>query len=221
MRRILLATLVGTLAVLGVVPGQAAVQGTYVEARSADVWTGPCFASSQVNLQGKQAILAWRVSKGAWEGTDLAGLSVVAVIKTRSTLGDYYDSPYPAQAVLIVDQRATPQQRKALESLAKAQAGRLLNHIVRVDAAPITFKETARNQVELQAGKLAVLHTRALCAGDKICGNEQIYYPPLTKLAESSPAYTLEDSFQGAGLGEVWKLEDNRSAFVGTFSLGG
>lgn len=220
MRRIILSALaMGTLAALVAIPSQAAIQGLYVETRSADVWTGPCFASSQVNLQGKQAILAWKVAKGSWDGVNLNGLSVVAVVKTRATLGDIYDSPYPAKAVVIVDRRATPVQRRALESLAHAQAGRLLAHVVRVDAQPISFDEPAQNSVELKAGNLAVVHTRALCAGDKICGNEEIYYPPLTKLAESSPAYTLEDSFNGAGLGEVWKLEDSRSAFVGTFSL--
>jgi hypothetical protein len=220
MRRIFLSTLVmAALMALGAAPSQAAIQGTYVEARSADVWTGPCFANSQVNLQGKQAILGWKVNRGTWNGTSLSGLGVVAVVRAKATLGDIYDSPYPAEAVLIVDQRANASQRRALVSLAKAQAGRLLNHIVRVDAAPITFEETAHNSVTLRAGDLAVIHTRALCAGDIICGNEETYYPPLTNAADATPAYTLEDSFKGAGLGEVWTHEDRRSAFVGTFSL--
>jgi hypothetical protein len=56
------------------------ITGDYIEVRSADVYTGPCFANSQVGLEGKQAILAWHVQKGSWQGVDLSGLSVVAVV---------------------------------------------------------------------------------------------------------------------------------------------
>jgi hypothetical protein len=66
----------------------AAISGHYLEARTADVYTGPCFANSEVNLAGREAILAWRVADGGWNGMDLAGLSVVAVIAAEATLGD-------------------------------------------------------------------------------------------------------------------------------------
>ena len=63
--------------------GQAAlVSGDYVEARSADVWTGPCFANAEMGLAGQEAILAWRVREGGWGGVPLAGLSVVGVVRT-------------------------------------------------------------------------------------------------------------------------------------------
>ena len=41
------------------------VSGTYVEARTADVYTGPCFANSEVGLVGKEAIMAWRIEEAA------------------------------------------------------------------------------------------------------------------------------------------------------------
>ena len=40
------------------------VTGEYIESRTADVYTGPCFANSEVNLTGKEAVLAWHVDKG-------------------------------------------------------------------------------------------------------------------------------------------------------------
>ena len=55
------------------------ISGTYVEARTADVYTGPCFANSEVGLVGNEAIMAWRIEEGGWDGIDLEGLSVVAV----------------------------------------------------------------------------------------------------------------------------------------------
>jgi Protein of unknown function (DUF1326) len=223
MKRLVSVAVVGLLVLVGaVIPAQAAMRGNYVEVRSADVFTGPCFANSQVGLEGHQAILAWKVKQGAWKGVSLDGLGVVAVVKASATLGDPYHNPYPAESILIVDQRATGAQRQALEEFAKSQGGRLLAHVVRVEAAPIrmTFGEGSEHgDVSLVAGKLAQVKTRSLCAGDIICGNEEIYYPPLTKLHHSMPAYALVDSFSGQGLGVVWNRLGARSAFVGSFSL--
>jgi hypothetical protein len=69
------------------------------------------------------------------------------------------------------------------------------------------------------AGNIARIETRSLCQGDHICGNESVYYPPLTKVEHAMPAYTLNESFSGQGLGAVWNRRDTRSAFVGSFSL--
>src|SRR5215470_12966100 len=71
------------------------ISGDYIETRSADVWTGPCVANGEVNLTGDQAILAWRVNKGTWNGISLEGLTVVGVVKANATLGDEYNNPYP------------------------------------------------------------------------------------------------------------------------------
>ncbi len=206
---------------LAVVPSQAAITGDYLEVRNADVWTGPCFANSQVDLTGKQAILAWKINHGSWEGTNLSGLSVVAVVKASATLGDPFHNPYPADAVLILDQQATPQQREALQNFVKAQAGKLVSHVVRVDVAPISLQvgTGADHGIDvLKAGSLALVKTRTLCQGDIMCGNEYVYYPPLTKVQNSMPAFTREAAFNGKGLGVVWNNRDGRSAFVGTFS---
>src|SRR5712691_8851238 len=92
------------------------IYGDYVEARTADVYTGPCFANSEVGLTGELAVFGWRVSKGSWKGVSLDGLSVVGVLRASSTLGDVYHSSYPVKSVIIVDERATPEQRLALQS---------------------------------------------------------------------------------------------------------
>ena len=73
--------------------------------------------------------------------------------------------------------------------------------------------------VKMLAGNLARVETRSLCAGDHLCGNEEVYYPPLTRVIHAMPAYTLVESFHGQGLGVVWDREGARSAFVGSFSL--
>ncbi|HEV2350183.1 MAG TPA: DUF1326 domain-containing protein [Terriglobia bacterium] len=203
-----------------VISASAAMKGDYVEVRSSDIYTGPCFANSEVNLEGKQAMMAWRVNQGSFDGVNLDGLSVMAVVLAHSTLGDEFHNPYPAKSVLIVDERANGSQRAALQAFARSMGGPLLAHVVRVDAAPIRLDMgEMHGSVTLTAGKLAHIKTRGICDADHLCGNESVYYPPLTKLAHSMPAFTLEEGFAGKGLGEVWTREDTRSAFVGTFSL--
>ena len=202
------------------VSGRAAVKGDYMEARSADVFTGPCFAMSEVGVTGQEAILAWKVQEGDWNGVPLSGLSVVAVVRAHATLGDPYHDPYPAQSVLIVDSRATSQQRTALAAFAESMTGNLLDHVVRVESAPIQMTVEhgeLHGAAKVVAGRFARIETRSLCHGDHFCGNESVYYPPLVALAHSMPAFTLDSSFSGQGLGEVWKNVDKRSAFVGSF----
>src|SRR5881396_4329957 len=65
----------------------AGITGQYVEARTCDVWTAPCFANADMNLTGKHAVLAWKIDKGKLGDVSLDGLSVVAVVAASDTLG--------------------------------------------------------------------------------------------------------------------------------------
>src|SRR5579863_6151831 len=229
-----------TLATAAAAP---AISGDYLEARTADIYTGPCFANSEIDLVGKQAVLAWRVREGAWHGVQLDGLAVVAAV----TLGDPAGGPLHATALLVVDQRATPVQRDALVAFARAMAGDMLSTVVAVKSAPIEMAlgnpspvaapaglsghhhlpagnpEAAgiSGDAHLKAGDWIDLATRGIGAQDHLCGNEEVYYPPLT--AESSrvtavPAVTVAYDFRGPGLGMVWSSPGKRSAFVGHFA---
>ncbi|MGD1104119.1 MAG: hypothetical protein ABSA59_18890 [Terriglobia bacterium] len=99
-------------------------------------------------------------------------------------------------------------------------AGDLLDDVVRVETVPIQMTVEhgdLHGAATLVAGKFAQIETRSLCQGDHLCGNESVYYPPLVALAHSMLAFTLDSSFSGPGLGEVWKNVDKRRAFVGSF----
>lgn len=198
------------------------IHGEYIESRNADVYTGHCFAMSELNQMGDQAILAWRVAQGEWNGVKLDGLSVVGVAKAAGTLGSEFTNPYPAKAVLIVDEKATPAQRQALQAFAQEMGGELFKHVVRTETAPISLTVEYHGEHPLsgrvEAGQLASIVTRSLTAKDKICGHEQTYYPPLAPTAHSMPAVAALDQFQGEGLGAAWSLREKRSAFVGNFA---
>ena len=197
------------------------IYGNYVEARTADVYTGPCFANSEVGLVGQLAVFGWKVTKGSWKGVDLDGMSVVGVVRAHHTLGDVYETAYPVVAVMIVDSRANPEQRLALQSFAKHMAGDLLQDVVRVDYQPVdlTFANDDIHSMKatLTAGNLAKISTRAINEGDHTCRNEEVWYLPLTKLDHAMPAYALANQFAGQGLGTTWSSPDKRSSFIGTF----
>jgi hypothetical protein len=198
------------------------IYGEYIESRNMDVYTGHCFAMSEVNLAGDQAILAWRVSKGEWNGVKLDGLSVVGVAKAAGTLGPSYTDPYPAKVVLIIDEKATPEQSAALKSFAQEMGGELFKNVISSETAPIDLDVEYQGEHptagHVDAGKLASVHARALTSKDHICGNEQTYYPPLAATAHSMPAVASLDQFNGDGLGVTWTLREKRSAFVGHFA---
>jgi hypothetical protein len=196
-------------------------RGDYIESRSTDVYVAQCFANGEVGLTGNYALMAWHVQEGSWNGVKLDGLTVAAAVRAHATLGDPYGNPYPAQAVLMVDNAATPAQRNALVSLAQHQAGRLLENIVRVDYVPVILDvpdDLHSGNAVLRAGHLATIVTRPLNHHDHICGNETNYYPPLTNVDHATSAVAMTDEFQGEGLDSRWSSHGRRSAYVGTFS---
>ena len=196
----------------------AGVSGAYLEARTADVYTGPCFANSEVGLVGNEAIMAWRIETGGWDGVDLAGLSVLAVVRSDATLGDPYAEDRVTESVLIVDAAADPSQRSALEGLARGMGGGLLADVARVETADVTFDLQPNGAASVSAGDLAAVKTRPLDHRDHLCGNETVFYPPLAPTEGALPGVAIEHTWQGPGLGAAWKSPGKRSAFVGRFS---
>ncbi len=218
MKRILAAAVMA-LALMTTSVRAGGITGQYVEARTCDVWTGPCFANAEMNLAGKHAVMGWRVDKGTLQDVSLDGLSIVAILAASDTLGTAQTAR--GQAVLLVDKRANTAQREALIALAKSQAGTLLKYVVKVEAVDISLDRCpCKNDAcaMLTAGG-AKIETRCLAAHDKICGNESAYYPPLSKNVKAIPAVASEHTYKGAGLRDSWQEHGRRSAYVGSFEI--
>jgi hypothetical protein len=219
LRRVFL-TLILAAALTGVAAASQ-IQGDYIETRSADVYTGYCFANGEVNLVGNQALVAWRVQSGSWNGVPLDGMVVAGAVRASATLGDPYANPYPAKSVLLVDERATPRQREALVAFARAMGGKLFNDAADVESEPMTMAVERRGQhathALFRAAGVAAIETRPIGEGDHICGNEVTFYPPLTETEHAMPAVALDDEYHGPGLGVSWSCQGKRSAFVGSF----
>jgi hypothetical protein len=213
--------------------GAAQVKGDYVEARTADVYTGPCFSNAEIFITGSQAVLAWKVTEGSWDGVDLRGLCVAAAVRGTSTFSE--DRPEEARSVLIVDAKATPAQRAALVAMARALGGERLSRVVAVKAAVMSLTVESMDAEKAEPGHkahetpmapralfwapgLAEISTRPLTEHDHFCGNEVVAYAPLSKGVNVLPAYTLGNRYQGDGLDTNWNDPNCRSSFVGHFS---
>jgi Protein of unknown function (DUF1326) len=233
-----LAALCGALLFAGPSPAPVNhIQGDYIEARTADIYTGPCFSNAEVFITGNQAVAAWKVNRGSWDGVDVSGLCVAAAVQASTTLSE--DKPELARSVVIVDQRANTDQKAALVSMAKALAGDRLKNVTNVVSTRLVLtvegnemmtSESAAGSHEAHgmpkapkgffwAGGLAEILTRPLDEGDHTCGNEVVAYPPISKGVDALPAYTLGHKFQGKGLNSRWNDPNCRSSFVGHFAL--
>jgi hypothetical protein len=195
------------------------ITGDYVEARTAHVFAGGCIMSSEAETIGKQAVLAWRVSRGSFNGVALDGLAVMAAVSGDRNLGIREiggSAPSRVRAAIIVDERATPVQREALVAFVQAASGRLIDDVVEISASPIAFETTA-HAVRV-SGAAATLAVQRHIHHDPGCGAMQWFHPFATG-ADATVGFTDAHSFSGAALGTRWSHPNKRSGFVGTFAF--
>src|SRR6185436_14046233 len=120
MKRIILAAALLSLAIAPLAAGgKGSVTGTYVEARTAEVFTGGCIMGSEAETVGKQAVLAWKVDRGSYNGISLDGLSVVAAVAGSRKLGFVEAGGAEAniRSSVCVDDRANAARWSALVAM--------------------------------------------------------------------------------------------------------
>jgi hypothetical protein len=199
--------------------GPARVTGDYVEARTAEVFAGGCIMNSEAETMGRQAVLAWRVTSGAWQGAALDGLTVVAAVAGDRNLGMRElggEEPTAVRAVITVDARASEEQRAALVSLARELSGGLITQVVRVESAAIRFATTPTS-IEVSTPDAVSLTVNREMTHDPSCGAMQ-WFKPFTALTSSAMGVAETHAFAGEGLNTKWSAPHKRSAFFGTFA---
>lgn len=213
---------VAVVAALTAPSAQAAkISGEYLEARTCDVYTGPCFANAEMYQNGKEALMAWKIEKGGWNDVQLHGLTVALVVNAQGTLGG--DGVFPMEAgkiqsVILLDENANDEQKAALIAFVKETAKEFTANVAKVQSVPMDLKnDHLDGKGRFTAGKIAKIETRKLVKGDCVCTNETVYYQPLTKVQNFSPAYSKTLSFRGDGLNNKWTTNNTRSAFLATF----
>lgn len=214
-----LASLIATPLVLSAVAARGEnVRGEYLEARNADVWTGPCFANAEMGIVGNKAVLAWKVTEGIHGDVRLDGLGVAAVVIGDRTFG--IGEKVTTRAVLLVDARASQTQQRALVDLATSLAGDTIQKVVAVRPVPFDLQIDCcakHGCARLDAGQVSI-RTRCLTAKDCICGHEDLAYPALAEVQEPLAAFTLENVYRGGDFGETFAEHNARSAMIGHFA---
>ena len=199
----------------------AEVRGTYLETRNAEIYASHCFANSEAGIKGDLAVMAWSVDSGAVAGTDLSGMSVVAVVKASSTIGNPFLTPLPTKTMLIFDEKATAAQRAALEALARRSAGELISEVVKTESAPIALDfhgDMHAKQATLLAGNLVKVTTRAIESTDSLCHLDHVYYQPMVDLEHAMAAHALQQSVKYDSVGINMNEYRRSSVYLGTFA---
>jgi hypothetical protein len=197
------------------------IVGEYVEARTAEVFAGGCVMNSEAETAGRQAILAWRITRGAHRGVTLDGLSVAAAVAGDRNLGMREmggEEPHVIRSIIVVDSRGTAAQRDALAALAREMAGGLLTDVVRVESATVDFSSDAAT-IQVAAADAINLRVHKEMAHDPSCGAMQWFKPFSRRLTASAMGTAETHAFSGNALGTRWSAPHKRSAFWGTFSF--
>lgn len=220
MRKTLLAALIAAApAALAASGGKTTISGDYVEARTAEVFTGGCINGSEGEAAGREAILAWRVGRGQVNGVSLDGLSIVAIIAGDNNLGTHElggAAPTKVRSALRIDERATAAQRAALVTMARALAPAMLRDVIDVKAVPISFSRNA-DRLAVTAGE-ASLDVATKMDHSPTCGAIQ-WFTPLAATTQSALGHTTSEAWSGSSLGTQWSIGDRRASFYGAFEL--
>src|SRR4051812_27235828 len=177
MKRIMLSSAILAVAVAPLIAGGRGVSGSYVEARTAEVFTGGCIMGSEAETMGKEAVLAWKVNRGSFNGVSLDGLSIVAAVAGDKNLGiqEVGGDKAVTRSTLFVDQRANAAQQLALVAMANDLSKGTLGTIVNVAPAPIRFTD-GDAEVQVNSGPVT-LEISKHAPHEETCGAMQWFHP--------------------------------------------
>ena len=193
------------------------VKGTYVEARTSEVFAGACVVNGEAGTTGREALLAWKVDTGRFNGVSLNGLAVVAAVSgdTNLSVHEIGGEVAKTRTALFLDARASDVQRKALVAMVKALSKGVVTTVVEATPASIEFIDGGHD-IRVSTKALRLVVTKHM-DHDVTCGNKQ-WFQPLSTVEHAEMGATDENMFDGPSLGTKWSDPNKRSAFFGTFA---
>ena len=190
------------------------LRGDYVEVRTASVFAGACHYNGEVVTTGRDAMMAWTVTSGKWQGVDLSGVRVLAIVSADANLGE---DNAARQSEIIIDSNASRTQALAMINALKEKYAASLGNVVEVRSAPIKFERNGRTYAVLT--NEAAINVEAM-PNDLCCKMPNlVWYSPLVGLENRKVGYTSKALYSGKVVGEPWSRSGENSAFYGTFSL--
>src|SRR5688500_16658603 len=218
MRRVLFAAAVMMVAICALVFSSQAenvsLRGEYVEVRTASVFAGACHYNGEVVTTGRDAMMAWNVSSGKWQGVDLTGVKVIAVVSADANLAEGHAA---RQSEIIIDSHASRTQALAMVNALKEKYAASLGKVVEVRSAPVSFERNGRTYAVVTND--AAINVEAM-PNDLCCKMPNlVWYTPLVGLENRKVGYTSKALYSGRVVGEPWSRSGENSAFYGSFSL--
>src|SRR6478736_2638164 len=112
MKKLAVSAALISVAIVSLSAQTATIKGTYVEARTSEVFAGACVINGEAATNGREALLAWKVDQGRFNGVALDGLTVVAAVAGDANLSIHEIGGEVAKTrtALFVDARATETQ---------------------------------------------------------------------------------------------------------------
>jgi len=218
MRRYLFIAAALILAIFGLIFSSQAenvsLRGDYVEVRTASVFAGACHYNGEVVTTGRDAMMAWNVTSGKWQGVDLTGVRVMAIVSSDANLSE---DNAARQSEIIIDSSASRAQALAMLNALKEKYAASLGNVVEVRSAPIKFERSGRTYAVVT--NEAAINVEAM-PNDLCCKMPNlVWYTPLVGLENRKVGYTSKALYSGKVVGEPWSRSGENSAFYGTFSL--
>ncbi|HVS82014.1 MAG TPA: DUF1326 domain-containing protein [Pyrinomonadaceae bacterium] len=190
------------------------VKGDYVEVRTASVFAGACHFNGEVTTTGRDALMAWNITSGSWNGTDLSGLRAIAVVSADDNLSN---AQAGRRSELIIDKAASHAQAVAMVSALKSRYADAFGQIISVRSAPISFKHEGKTY-EVSSSEAAI-NVEAM-PNDLCCRMPNlVWYDPLVPLGQRKVGYTIKALYAGDAVGDSWQRAGENSAFYGSFAF--
>ena len=189
------------------------LRGDYVEVRTASVFAGACHFNGEVVTTGREAMMAWNVTSGKWQGVDLTGVKVMAIVSSDSNLSD---KDAARQSEIVIDSPSRQQSLAMLNAIKEKYAASLGN-IVKVRNATISFVREGKTYAV--AADDATINVEAM-PNDLCCKMPNlVWYTPMVGLENRKVGYTTNANYTGNTVSEQWSRSGENSAFYGSFSL--
>ena len=190
------------------------LRGDYVEVRTASVFAGACHYNGEVVTTGRDAMMAWNVASGKWQGVDLSGERAMAIVTSEANLSE---NNAARSSEIIIDSQASDAQAKALVNALQQKYAASLGNVVKVRSAAITFDHKARSYNVTTDD--ASINVEAM-PNDLCCKMPNlVWYTPLVGLENRKVGYTVNATYSGKLITSPWSRSGENSAFYGSFSL--
>jgi len=193
------------------VSSPAELVGQYVEVRDASVFGGACHINGEFDLQGRRSLVAWRIEAGAFDGVDLARVSVVAAVASPENL----DEGAERSSFVYVSEDASDEQQRAAVAWLRETRPELLGDVAGV--APKTIELTV-DEASYRLAIADLVRVEGAALPDRACCTmpSSVWYEPLDRgVSGAVVGNSALCRFDGALDG--WSYPEQNNSFIASF----